>query len=66
MELIYEELTHELIGCFFNVHNSLGVGYDEPAYHKALQRRFYKKGIEHRSEERKIILHRAHKVREFK
>ena len=31
MELIYEELTHELIGCLFHVHNSLGVGYREPA-----------------------------------
>ncbi len=66
MELIYEDLTRELIGCFFDVHNSLGVGYDEPAYHKALQRRFDKKGIEHRSEERKALLHRALKVREFK
>jgi GxxExxY protein len=66
MELIYEDLTHELIGCFFDVHNSLGVGYDEPAYHEALQRRFGKKGIEHRSEERKTLLHRARKVREFK
>jgi GxxExxY protein len=66
MELIYEDLTRELIGCFFDVHNSLGVGYDEPSYHKALQRRFCKKEIEHRSEERKALLHRARKVREFK
>lgn len=50
MELIYEELTRELIGCFFDVHNALGVGYDEPAYQKALQRRFYKKEIQHRWE----------------
>ncbi|MCI0693620.1 GxxExxY protein [candidate division KSB1 bacterium] len=66
MELIYEDSTRELIGCFFDVHNSLGVGYDEPAYHKALQRSFCKKGFEHRSEERKALLHRARKVREFK
>ena len=45
MELIYEDLTHELIGCFFQVHNSLGVGYDEFTYHKALERRFHKKGF---------------------
>jgi GxxExxY protein len=66
MELIYEDLTRELIGCFFDVHNALGVGYDEPACHKALQRRFGKKEIAHRSEERKALLHRARKVREFK
>ena len=65
MGLIYEELTHELIGCFFHVHNSLGVGYDEPAYHKAIERRFLKKGIDHRSKEHKVLLHRDHKVREY-
>lgn len=66
MELIYEDLTHELIGCFFDVHNSLGVGYDERAYHKKLERRFNKKGIDHRSEERKTLMHRGRKVKEFK
>ncbi len=65
MELIYEELTHQLIGCFFDVHNSLGVGYDEPAYHNALQRRFHKTGLDYRSKERKALLHRGRKIREF-
>jgi GxxExxY protein len=66
MELIHEDLTHELIGCLFEVHSSLGVGYDEPAYHKALERRFRKRGIKHRSEERKALTHRGRHVREFK
>jgi GxxExxY protein len=66
MELIYEGLTHELIGCFFQVHNTVGVGYDEFTYHKALERRFRKKGFDHRSEERKALMHRGRKVREFK
>lgn len=66
MALIYEDLTHELIGCFFDVHNSLGVGYDENAYHKALERRFDRKGIAYRSEARKIFMHRNRKVREFR
>jgi len=47
MELVYEDLTGELIGCCFSVHNSIGVGYDEPTYHNALERRFFKKGIDH-------------------
>ncbi len=47
MELIYKDLTHELIGCFFDVHNSLGVGYDEKAYHKALERRFLNLTMSH-------------------
>jgi GxxExxY protein len=59
-------LTHELIGCFFHVHNTVGVGYDEFTYHKALERRFRKVGIDHRSQERKALTHRGRKVREFK
>jgi hypothetical protein len=64
MELIHEDLTRELIGCFFPAHNSLGVGCDEPTYHKALERRFLKKGIDHRSNEHNILFHRGRKVRE--
>lgn len=65
MELIYEDLTREIIGCFFHVHNSLGVGYDEHANHMALKFRFLKKGIDHRSKERKKLVHRDGKVREY-
>lgn len=65
LELIYEDLTHELIGCFFDVHNSLGVGYDERSYHKALERRLQRKGIHHRSKECKALFHRDCKVRKF-
>lgn len=65
MKLIYEDLTCELIGSFFHVHNTLGVGYDELTYHNALKRRFLKLGIAHCSKERKILMHRGFKVREF-
>ena len=64
-EYIYEDLTHKLIGCFFNTHNGLGVGYDEKAYHKALERHFQKMGVEYQSKERKAIIHRNCKVREY-
>ena len=64
-EYLYEDLTHTLIGCFFGVHNSLGVGYDEIAYHKALERQFQIAGIEHCSKERKALIHRGQKVKEF-
>jgi GxxExxY protein len=65
MGLIYGDLTHQLIGCLFHVHNSLGVGYDEFTYHKALERRFRAIGIDHRSKEHKVLTHRGRKVREF-
>jgi len=62
---IYEDLTHTLIGYFFNIHNSLGVGYDEKTYHKALERCFQKMGIQHQSKQRRSIIHRTLKVREY-
>ncbi|MGH7491971.1 MAG: GxxExxY protein [bacterium] len=65
MGLIYEDLTRELIGCFFHVHNSVGAGYDESTYHRALERRFRNIGIDYRSKEHKVLLHRSRKVREF-
>ncbi|HEX9972127.1 MAG TPA: GxxExxY protein, partial [bacterium] len=65
MGLIYEELTHQLIGCFYEVHNSLGVGYDEKAYHKALEKLFKMRGIPFRSKERRTISHRDCKVKDF-
>lgn len=64
-QLIYGDLTYELIGAFFKVHNALGVGYDKYAYHKALERCFQKMGIPYRSKERKAIVHRNFKVREY-
>ncbi len=64
-EFIYEDLTHVLIRCFFNVHNSLGVGYDEKAYHRALARHFQNNEIEHHSKERKALFHRNRKVKEY-
>ena len=63
-EYIYENLTRTLIGCFFDIHNSLGVGYNEKAYHKDLKRLFQKTGIENQSKERKSLIHRGFKVKE--
>lgn len=65
MELIYKDLTNELIRCFFDVHNTLGVGYDEKAYHNALIRRFRKAGFDFRSKAKKTLVHRGCKIRGF-
>src|SRR5574341_1093970 len=67
MELIYRDLTEKLRRCIFDVHNTLGVGYDEESYHQALIRRFHEEGdIPFVSEERKWILHRNLLVKMFK
>jgi GxxExxY protein len=35
-ELIHERLTHSVIGAFFEVYNTLGFGFLEPVYLRAL------------------------------
>lgn len=36
MDLLYSDLTYKLQGCFFTVFNTLGHGYKENIYQKAL------------------------------
>ena len=38
IELLHREITHEIIGAAFRVHNEVGPGWDEEAYHLALLR----------------------------
>lgn len=38
--LIYEDLTFKVIGCFYEVYNELGPGFKESVYHKALATEF--------------------------
>jgi GxxExxY protein len=65
MELIYKDLTEKIRGCIYDVHNKLGVGYDEDAYHQGLIRRFEEDGFPFASKERKWLLHRNLPVRCF-
>jgi GxxExxY protein len=45
-ELIYERLTHSVIGGFFDVYNTLGFGFLEGAYTAALERELRDRGHE--------------------
>lgn len=65
MKLIYGEYTSRLRRCIYDVHNKLGVGYDEEPYHQGLIRQFCKDGIAFVSKERKWLLHRNIPVRRF-
>lgn len=51
--------------CIYDVHNKLGVGYDEEAYHQGLIRRFQEEDIPFVSKERKWLLQRNLPVRCF-
>lgn len=39
-DLIYPELSYKIIGCAFEVHNKIGIGYPEKYYQKSLSVEF--------------------------
>lgn len=54
--MIYQEITGEIIGCAMEVHRTLGCGFQEYVYQRALEIEFKKKNIKHHREfEIKII-----------
>ncbi len=44
-DLIYPELSYKIIGCAFDVYNSLGGGHHEKYYQRALAEMFKEKGL---------------------
>ena len=65
MALRHEELTKEIFACIFEVHQEIGVGLGEEAYHQTLLESFIRKGIPAISKERKHVMHRGIAVRKF-
>ena len=43
--MIYQELTHKIIGCAMKVHGTLGRGYPEVIYQRALAIEMRKIGL---------------------
>lgn len=64
-ELLYEDLSFAIRQCIFEVHNDVGVGYDEETYHQGLGRRFEREGITFVSKERVELKHRGIAMREL-
>jgi len=44
-DLVYPELSYQIIGCSFDVHNEIGGGHHEKYYQRALCEAFKKKRI---------------------
>jgi GxxExxY protein len=45
IELLYEDLTYEVIGCAFEAFKEVDVGFDEIMYHKVFHRNLLEKGL---------------------
>lgn len=52
IKLEYHELTYEIRGAIFEVHNALGPGFKELVYHNALKEEFDRRGIEYTDKEK--------------
>jgi len=49
-ELIYKELSYDIIGAAMKVSNELGYGYQEKYYERALNKVFDKQGIKYKNQ----------------
>jgi len=45
IQLIYPELSYEIIGILFDIYNEVGGGYPEKYYQRAITKRFREKNI---------------------
>ncbi len=61
-----DELTEKIIGCCFKVHSSLGPGFAEKIYHKALLILFEREKIKAESEKEFEVIFESKKVGTFR
>jgi GxxExxY protein len=61
----HEELTHQIIGCAYNVYNKLGFGFLESVYRKAMVIELTKAGLEGEEEKPLKVYYDDEVVGEF-
>ena len=65
MALLFEEHTRILRGCLFEIHNEVGIGYPEEAYHRAFKLCCERKDIPLLSKQKGRLEHRGTLVHTF-
>ncbi len=53
----YSDITRKIIGCAMNVHNTLGNGFQEVIYQRALSIEFEKTGLSFQREKEMPIMY---------
>ena len=48
--LVYPELSYQIMGMLFDIHNRLGVSFEEKYYHRALEQLLSKNGLQFNKE----------------
>ncbi len=62
---IFEDLTYKINGAIFKVYNTLGYGYKEKEYQKALSQEFNMIGIKHTRELYSSLFYEGKKISGF-
>jgi GxxExxY protein len=60
--ILYKELSYKIVGAFYEVYNTLGPGYKEIVYHKALAIEFGLRGLKFEEKKKLEISYKGHKV----
>jgi len=65
VELIYKELSYNIIGCAMEVHKTLGPGFLESVYEEALKLELGIKGISFESQKEYPVKYRGQEIKKF-
>ena len=60
--MIYQDLTHKIIGCAMKVHSTLGNGFQEVIYQRALAIEMRKQGLDFSREMEMIIYYEGEEI----
>lgn len=60
--MLYEKLTYEIRGAFYELYNTLGPGFKEEIYHRALAKEFKLRSLPFEDKKRLTITYKNEKV----
>jgi GxxExxY protein len=58
-ELLYPELSYQIVGVLYTVYNNLGYGYQEKYYQRAVAKEFDRASLQFQKEQKIIIKYRG-------
>jgi len=61
-DLLYKDLAYKVVGCFYEVYNTLGPAHKEQIYHKALELEFKSKAMPFLGEKRLKIKYKGENI----
>jgi GxxExxY protein len=62
MEMMYENITKRIIGCAMKVHSTLGNGFQEVIYQRALEIEMHINGLKFEREKEMAVMYRKYQI----